>query len=496
MEYSSTNVSDNIDNNTKQENLVAHNAHVVKLDPVNDTNEKCDEKPYIDPDIQKKLVRKLDLRIVAWCSLALFVNNINRYNMQNAFIMGMDKDLDIDSVAYNWAVSIYFIGFTIFKIPGNIIVARFSPRWILPTVTVLWGIVDCLISACRDYRGLLVARFMLGVVQSPLYAGAIFLFGCWYTPSELAKRVSVFAAVGMLLSGAFGGLIAGAISDTLEGVHGIASWKWLFIIEGLVSVSVGLVGFLLLGDYPHNTRWLSPNERNVAILRVRGRDIGKAYFKRSNWKTILENILLKPLTWLMIINLACLFFGINLMLNFAIILRDSGFSPSVSNYMLTPLNGFATIVSLVFAWTSDRTMDRAFHIAALQFFTAIWFLVLAVVNKGNNSISLLFVGAYATAANSAASCLGVTWTNEIYAIDNDTRAIGIAFVVAVAFIIPNFVNVKTWLVTDSPEFWLGKITCMAVSFASVVLTIVIWFLIHRQFMLPKSGKKSNHEERK
>ena len=167
---------------------------------------------------------------------------------------------------------------------------------------------------------------------------------------------------------------------------------------------------------------------------------------------ILGNILLKPLTWLMIINLACLFFGINLMLNFAIILRDSGFLPSSSNYMLTPLNVFVTIVSLIFAWTSDRTMDKAFHIAALQLFTAIWFLVLAVIIKGNNPIGLLFVGAYVTSANSAASCLGVTWTNEIYAVDNDTRAIGIAFVVAVAFIIPNFVNIKTWLVTESPEF--------------------------------------------
>ena len=83
MEHSSTNVSsDNLDTNTKQENSVAHNAHVVKLDSVNDIGEKYDEKPYIDPDIQKKLVRKLDLRIVAWCSLALFVNNINRYNMR------------------------------------------------------------------------------------------------------------------------------------------------------------------------------------------------------------------------------------------------------------------------------------------------------------------------------------------------------------------------------------------------------------------------------
>ena len=105
----------------------------------------------------------------------------------------------------------------------------------------------------QDYKGLWALRFCLGLMEAPFYPGMIFLFGSWYTKSELGKRV-VFFATGNEISGAFGRFISGFIADTMNNIGGMPSWKWLFIIEGLIAVLLGVIGFFVLPDFPHNTR--------------------------------------------------------------------------------------------------------------------------------------------------------------------------------------------------------------------------------------------------
>ncbi|KAI9257130.1 major facilitator superfamily domain-containing protein [Phascolomyces articulosus] len=467
----------------------------VKAYPIKSTGKSVENiATYIDPVIEKSLVRKLDLRIVTWSTIALFVDNLNRYNLQNAFIMGMDKDLDLNSNLYNWAVTIFFIAGTVLQIPGTVLIGRFSPRLILPSLFVLFGAMVCVTATVHNYQGLWAIRLVAGSVEAAAYPGLLFFMGCWYTTPELGKRITIFSAIGQALSGAFGGLISGAISDTLDGAHGLAAWKWLFIIEGLLCVGVGLIGYPILGDFPHNTKWLTEEERGVAMLRVKYQGLGTVFSASFNWKKVTKNVMLNPYTWLLTINCGCIFFGLNLVFNFSIILRDMGYTTSFSNYMLTPVNIFMAVVSIAFSWTSDRTGDRAFHLAALQFFTGIWFLIPALVGHGNNPAALIFVATYGTTVNTTSATLCPTWINEIYKADHDARAIAVAFTNAVGYIITNFINVKTWDVSDSPTFWLGKITAMAFSFGSVVLTMTVWFLLRINAMVPKATGGEEQQE--
>ena len=137
----------------------------------------------------------------------------------------------------------------------------------------------------QDYKALWAIRLLLGAAEAPLFPGTAFLIGSWYTADELGKRVTLFSTAGTVLSGAFGGLIAGGISDTLEGVHGLQSWKWLFIIEGLLAVVIGIVGFFLIPDFPHRyTKWITSEERKLAISRIQKQGV-KAIPDSLNWRT-------------------------------------------------------------------------------------------------------------------------------------------------------------------------------------------------------------------
>ncbi|KAI7854086.1 major facilitator superfamily domain-containing protein [Circinella umbellata] len=416
----------------------------------------------IDPDIEKRLVRKLDMRMLLWSFLAYFANLLDRNNL-----------------------------LTMLQIPGNIIITKFSPRWLLPSVVILWGCVVSFMALVNDYKALWGLRLCLGLSEAAFYPGMIFLLGSWYTSEELGKR-TMFFATGNQVSGAFGGLIAGGIADTMHGAAGLPAWKWLFIVEGLIGVVVGVAGYFLLPNFPHNTKWLTPEERVLAVTRVQEQGkqvVSKAY----SWRTI-ANVMATPYAWLMIINFACIYIGNNMSLNFAIILRGMGYDVAFSNYMNTPAYLFGAVLAFTIGYSSDKTGDRAFHIAGAQLWVGIWFLILAVVNHGDNPAGLVFVGTYAITANISITALSLTWANEIYKADHNTRAVAIAFINAIGNLAPNFVNVRAWVVSDAPTFWLGKIVSMGMSFASVALTIFIWWLVKIEFMIPKATKSKKKDE--
>ena len=139
------------------------------------------------------------------------------------------------------------------------------------------------IPAVKNYQALWGLRFALGLAQAPYYPGVVFLFGSWCTKNELAKR-SMLVAAGVPLSGDVNGLVSGAISKTMDGAAGIAAWRWLFIIEGVLGVVVGIFGYILLPNFPHNTPWLKPEERQIAIARVQNQGM-HVVSNTYSWKT-------------------------------------------------------------------------------------------------------------------------------------------------------------------------------------------------------------------
>ncbi|OAD05180.1 hypothetical protein MUCCIDRAFT_155825, partial [Mucor lusitanicus CBS 277.49] len=198
-----------------------------------------------DAQVEKKLVRLLDYRLMIWAFWGYFANGLDRNNMPNAQTTGLSEDLNLVSNQYNWALTMFFIGYIILQIPANYIITKVRPSIMLPMIVFVWGAIVCFMALVKDYKGLYGLRICLGLTEAGFYPGIVFLLGSWYTKEELGTRTAVFVA-GSQVSGAFSGLISGAIANGLDGAHGMRGWKWLFIIEGLIAVVIGFAGFFVL----------------------------------------------------------------------------------------------------------------------------------------------------------------------------------------------------------------------------------------------------------
>lgn len=147
------------------------------------------------------------------------------------------------------------------------LLARMKPSIFLPTIMFLWGGVTVAMGWMPNYQTLVGLRVVIGILEAGFAPGVLLVLSSWYKPNEQSKRFGVYISAA-ILSGAFGGLIAGAIDSNLDGAHGIAGWRWLFIVEGAACAGWSVVSFFLLLDFPANSMRLSERERELAVKRL------------------------------------------------------------------------------------------------------------------------------------------------------------------------------------------------------------------------------------
>ncbi|KAK5659582.1 hypothetical protein OQA88_784 [Cercophora sp. LCS_1] len=196
------------------------------------------------PEVERKLVRKIDLCLLPMLWLMNLLSWMNRANLGNASIAGLTKDLESSSTQYSMAVVTFYFGYIFWAPISNLILilVRIRPSIYLPTVMLLWGVVTCGISAAKTYPKFFVI--------------------------ELGKRSSPFLTSAQL-GGIFGGITAGALMANLEGVHGIRGWQWLLIVEGVVTNGVAIIAIFFLPDFPGTCRKLNEVEREIAVARLK-----------------------------------------------------------------------------------------------------------------------------------------------------------------------------------------------------------------------------------
>jgi MFS family permease len=236
--------------------------------------------------IEKKLRRKIDLRIMPVVISVYLMNYIDRsvlhpraVNISNpnlnyrnnyaaAKLQGLVESLHLVGAQYQTGLSILFVGYVLMQVPSNLLLNYAGrPSLYLGFFTIVWGLVSALTSQVKSYGGIVACRFILGVVEAPFFAGVLFYLSKWYTKEELAKRMAIFYS-GSLISGAFGNLLAAGILGGLKGVHGMGAWQWLYIIEGSITVFIGILVCIILPDFPDTWKALPPEMRRVANRRL------------------------------------------------------------------------------------------------------------------------------------------------------------------------------------------------------------------------------------
>jgi len=215
----------------------------------------------------------------------------------------MQEDLHINDQQYLLSLTIFFFSYAVFEVPSNVFLKRLRPSIWLSLLMLLWGIMMTVQGLVHNYGGLLGMRWMLGVMEAGLFPGVNYYLSCWYKRSEFGIRAAVLFSAATV-SGAFGGLLAAAISN-MDGIGGKPAWAWIFILEGLATVLVGVVSFFVIQDFPDTAKFLSEPERTVVIRRLQGDDQFSAAGEQLRWKYIFQS-LLDWKTWVgMIIYTGC-----------------------------------------------------------------------------------------------------------------------------------------------------------------------------------------------
>ncbi|KAH8645931.1 major facilitator superfamily domain-containing protein [Tricladium varicosporioides] len=223
--------------------------------------------PEFSKETEARLVKRIDRRILPLVVIIYLFNYLDRNSITQARLYGLQKDTHVKGAQYQTAISIFSAGYIAMQLPSTILMTKVRPSRLLPGCIILWAIVSGCTAATNSPTGLLAVRFFLGIIEAPFFPGAIYFLSCWYTKRELGIRMALLIC-GLLLSNAFAGLISAGILSGMSGVGNLAVWRWLFILEGLATIVLGVIAGFLLPDYPGTTMWLTEAERIVAQARL------------------------------------------------------------------------------------------------------------------------------------------------------------------------------------------------------------------------------------
>ncbi|XXH05266.1 hypothetical protein Hte_011691 [Hypoxylon texense] len=220
----------------------------------------------IDAHAERRLLRKIDLHVYPILFLIYIMSFLDRINISNARIQGMTQDLDLYGDRFNIALFIFFIPFILLEVPSNMVFKKFKPAYYLSFLMLSWAIINMCMGFVATYEGLVVLRFFLGTFEAGVMPAVVYLTSTYYKRHEFQTRMSFFFC-STVIGGAFGGLLAYAIAG-LDGRNGLAGWRWIFIIEGLMTAVVAIASVFFIVDWPERCQFLTPEEKRQLELRL------------------------------------------------------------------------------------------------------------------------------------------------------------------------------------------------------------------------------------
>ncbi|KAH7411244.1 major facilitator superfamily domain-containing protein [Cadophora sp. MPI-SDFR-AT-0126] len=346
-------------------------------------------------DLNKQVRRKIDWRLMPTITIMFLMNYLDRINVSNARLAGLQKDLHMSDTVWNAGISTFYVGYLIGQLPGNLWLAKANPSKLLPGMMLAWSICTICMPAMTNGIGFCLIRFCIGLTEAPFFPGITLMTSSWYTKEENPMRMAIWHA-GNTISNIISGFLAAGILQHMKGVAGLRSWQWFFVIEGAASILVAVAAFFLLPDWPNNTKWLSQQERDMAQYRVLLSNGGKEEGVGGTWDGIKEAVK-DPFTWL--------FCGMHFSLInaqsfkdfFPSIIRTFGFDGLTTYLVQAPPYAIAYGVACLCAYTSGRFQESCYHIVIPIVFSALGTSILiASLNVGARyfGVILLISGTY------------------------------------------------------------------------------------------------------
>ncbi|KAF2466402.1 pantothenate transporter liz1 [Lindgomyces ingoldianus] len=350
------------DDNIPTTNDPGHGASHSKLEPPAMVAAMSQEQRI---EAENKLRRKIDTRLLPMIILMYIMNYLDRNNIAAVRLAGLQDELQLSSTQYQTIISILFVGYILMQIPSNLFLNKTGrPAIYLPTCMIIWGIISGATGACQNFGGLVACRFFLGFIEAAYFPGCLFYLSSWYTRKELGFRTAVLYS-GSLVSGAFGGLVTAGITSNMNGTKGLRAWRWVFIIEGVITVIIAFTAFFILPNFPRTTPWLTEEERQLAVYRLQ-EDVGEDDWTSSASQSFFHGLKLALLdikTWVLTVLLLSIVSSASVTNFFPTVVKTLGYGNVETLLLTAPPYVLAVITTYLNAWHADRTGERFLHIS-------------------------------------------------------------------------------------------------------------------------------------
>ncbi|KAJ2917765.1 hypothetical protein MD484_g2675, partial [Candolleomyces efflorescens] len=335
-----------------------------KEQPSNSSIDKVEANNEVDPAFERRTMLWIDIRILPVLALVYSFALIDRINLGAAYAAGMGKDLHLTIGArYSLVACLYFVPYIIFQLPGNLVLRRVGVRNWLTFLVVAWGAVQLGMGFSKDWIDLLITRIWLGVFEAPFFPSLLWIIAAWYKRHEVQKRMAVFYLISVTASG-LSPLLAYGLS-LLGGKQGIAGWRWIFIVEGAITLFLAIVCFLFIPAFPEENNFLTKEQTEFVVRRV-NEDRGDALPDEITFKKVMTHLSDWTL-WAYGLMFMCTAMPNYVQSYFVpIILTGMGYNSRDALLRSAPPYGPAIPVTMLVAYLSDKYKHRGGFIALLS----------------------------------------------------------------------------------------------------------------------------------
>ena len=401
----------------------------------------------IATDLQRQSDHKSDhilaraaWRLIPFMSLMYVVSFLDRVNISFAALT-MNHDLGFSPQVYGFASGVFFFGYFLFEVPSNLMLQRVGARLWMCRICVSWGFLSMLTAFAREPVSFCIVRFLLGAAEAGLYPGMVLYMTYWFPSDTRARFIALFLA-GVPLAN----VIGSPISSALLGVsgHGLAGWQWMILLEGIPSILCGIATLWVLPDGPATAKWLNSDEKRSIAARLAAEPKGALHGLRE--------LLTDRRIWILMIPDFAIVFPLYA-LNFFLpqMVHGMGYSIRQTGFIvaLPYLLAMGAMVSL--GWSSDRSGNRAGHVAFAAFLAA-----LGVVGAITANVHWLVIAFLCLATCGIYAALAVFWTLPASLLRGTAAAAGLALLNSVSnlggFFGPTLMG---WAKQQTGTYWLG-----------------------------------------
>jgi len=365
-------------------------------------------------------LRKVTWRLIPFLFVLYVIAWLDRVNVGFAGLQ-MNADLGFSSTVFGFGSGIFFLGYCLFEIPSNIILERVGARLWIARIMVTWGLISAGLMFVRTPAAFYLLRFLLGVAEAGFFPGVIYYLSLWYPTAQRARAIAAFMTA-VPVTGLIGGPLSGALLE-LDGFHGLAGWQWLFLVEGLPAVVLGTSVMFYLDDRPETTQWLAPEERDW-LVETLAAERGACPIRPD-----IRVALTDPIVWrlgIIFLLVAAGFYGYSFWA--PLVIRSlTGLGNFQVGLVLGAISAVTIIGMLLNSYDSDRTGERAVHIAVPLLIMAVGLVGCALLRQPTLAIIALALVPLGHCAS-----YGPFWSMPTQLFTGSAAAAGIALVTMVA----------------------------------------------------------------